>query len=89
MLSRLADAIAQHPRRFLGGAVAFLAVAMVLGTPVAGLLSSGNADDFVDPQAESRLTAERLEGASDRTLSPAILVLVRTEGSVLGRAGLA
>ena len=89
MLSRLAGAIAQHPRRFLGGAVAFLAVAMVLGTPVAGLLSSGNADDFVDPQAESRLTAERLEGASDRTLSPAILVLVRTEGSVLGRAGLA
>ena len=89
MLSRLADALAQHPRRFLGGAVAFLVVAVVFGTPVAGLLSSGNADDFVDPKAESRLTAERLEGTSDRTLSPAILVLVRTEGSVLGRDGLA
>ncbi len=87
MLSRLAHIIAEHPRRFVLAAVAFLAVAVVLGTPVAGLLSAGNADDFVDPRAESRLTSQRLEAELDRTLSPAIIVLVRTDGRVLDREG--
>jgi RND superfamily putative drug exporter len=87
MLSRLAHTIADRPRRFLLAAVAFLAVAVVLGAPVAGLLSAGNADDFVDPGAESRLTSQRLERVLERTLSPAIIVLVRTDGPVLGREG--
>ena len=68
------------------GALVFLAVAVVVGTPVTGLLSSGNADDFVDPSAESRSTSARLERAVERTLSPAILVLVRTDGPVARRA---
>ncbi|MDX6678867.1 MAG: putative drug exporter of the superfamily, partial [Solirubrobacteraceae bacterium] len=87
MLTRLANAIAAQPRRVMLGAVAFFAVAIVLGTPVTGLLSAGNADDFVDPSAESRLTSERLEADVGRTLSPAIIVLVRTDGPVLGAAG--
>jgi len=87
MLSRLAHHIAERPRSFVLAAIAFLAVAVVVGTPVTGLLSAGNADDFVDPGAESRLTAERLEGELERTLSPAVIVLVRTDGPVLGPAG--
>ncbi len=87
MLSRLAHIIADRPRRFLLGAVAFLAVAIVLGSPVAGLLSAGNADDFVDPSAESRLTSQRLERSLKRTLSPAVIVLVRSDGPVLERDG--
>jgi RND superfamily putative drug exporter len=87
MLSRLAHIIAEHPRRFLLGSIAFLVAAVVLGTPVTGLLSSGNADDFVDPGAESRLTSQRLEGAVGRTLTPAVIVLVGTDGPVLGPRG--
>ena len=88
MLSRHAHRIAGHSRRYLIGSLVFFVVAVVFGTPVSGLLSSGNADDFVDPGAESRRTSARLEQAVDRTLSPAILVLVRTDGPVLGRSGL-
>ena len=87
MLSRLANVIAAYPRRFMLGAVAFLAVAVVVGTPVTGLLSAGNADDFVDPSAESRRTSQRLERELRRTLSPAIIVLVRSDTSVLGPRG--
>jgi RND superfamily putative drug exporter len=87
MLSRLANVIAKSPRRFMLGAVAFFAVAVVLGSPVTGLLSAGNADDFVDPSAESRLTSQRLEDKLRRTLSPAIIVLVRSHTSVLGPRG--
>jgi RND superfamily putative drug exporter len=87
MLSRLAHVIAEHPRRFLLGSIAFFAVAVVLGTPVAGLLSTGDADDFVDPAAESRRTSQRLEGELGRTLSPAVIVLVRSDGPVLGPRG--
>jgi RND superfamily putative drug exporter len=87
MLTRLANRIAARPRRFLLAAAAFLAVAVVFGTPVTGLLSAGNADDFVDPNAESRLTSERLEHALGRTLSPAIIVLVRSDGPVTSAAG--
>ncbi|MEA2218854.1 MAG: putative drug exporter of the superfamily, partial [Solirubrobacteraceae bacterium] len=87
MLSRLAHRIADHPRRVLLGALVFLVVAVTVGTPVTGLLSSGNADDFVDPSAESRTTSATLEDTLGRTLSPAILVLVRTDGPVLGPGG--
>lgn len=89
MLSRLAHRIADRPRAFLAGAAVFLLVAVVVGTPVTGLLSSGNADDFVAPKAESTVTAAHLERALGETLSPAIIVLVRTDGRVLDVPGLA
>ncbi|HEY1539390.1 MAG TPA: MMPL family transporter [Solirubrobacteraceae bacterium] len=87
MLSRLANRITDRPRRVLGAAAVFLVVAVVLGTPVTGLLSAGNADDFVDPSSQSTVTSARLERATRQTLSPAVLVLVRTAGPVLGTAG--
>ena len=87
MLSRLAERISDHPRRVLIAALLFFVVALTLGTPVTGLLSAGNADDFVDPAAESRHTSARLERSLGRTLSPAVIVLVRGEEPVLSRAG--
>ena len=65
----------------------FLVVAVAVGTPVTGLLSAGNADDFVDPSAESTLTSADLEERLGRTLSPAVIVLVRSQEPVAGEAG--
>ncbi len=87
MLIGLAHRIADRPRHVLAAAVVFLVAAVLFGTPVTGLLSAGNADDFVDPNAESRLTSAQLEDALGRTLSPAVIVLVRTGGPVTGSAG--
>lgn len=89
MLTRLAERICRRPRSFVVAAFAFLVVAVLVGTPVTGLLSAGNADDFVDPNAESTLAAAHLERKLGRTLSPAVVVLVRTRSRVLGDAGLA
>jgi uncharacterized membrane protein YdfJ with MMPL/SSD domain len=87
MLSRLAQRITDHPRRVLVGAFVFLVVAVVLGTPVTGLLSAGNAVDFVDPSSQSNVTSDHLEHTLGRTLSPAIIVLVRSGAPVLSGAG--
>ena len=87
MLSGLARVVATHPRRLLAAASVFFAVALAFGTPVTGLLSAGNADDFVDPNAESRIASAQLEDALGRTLSPAIIVLVRSSDPVRSAAG--
>jgi len=87
MLRGLADLVASHPRRMLAGAFVFFVAALAFGTPVTGLLSAGNADDFVDPNAESRLASAQLEDALQRTLSPAIIVLVRGSDPVRSAAG--
>ncbi len=87
MMTRLAQRIADHPRRFLAGALVFLVVAIVVGTPVTGLLSAGNADDFVAPDAESTVTSAKLERALGETLTPAVIVLVRSDGKILDGAG--
>ena len=87
MFGRLAQRITDHPRRFLLGALVFLVVAVVVGTPVTGLLSAGNADDFVDPAAQSTVTSAQLEDRLGHTLSPAVIVLVRSQGSIVGEAG--
>jgi uncharacterized membrane protein YdfJ with MMPL/SSD domain len=87
MLSGLARVVATHPRRLLAVAFVFFAAALAFGTPVTGLLSAGNADDFVDPNAESRIASAQLEDALGRTLSPAIIVLVRGSDPVRSAAG--
>jgi len=61
VLSRLAERISDHPRRYLVAAFVFLVVAIGVGTPVTGLLSAGNADDFVAPGAESTVASADLE----------------------------
>ena len=69
MLTGLAQRITDHPRRFLIGAALFFVVAVAFGTPVTGLLSAGNADDFVVPSSQSTSTSSHLEKRLGRTLS--------------------
>ena len=57
-----------------------VAVCIVFGGPVAGLLSTG--DDFADPGSESEVTAERIEDTTGRDASPAVVALVELPGPV-------
>ena len=80
MLRRAADLAYARPRRVLGATIAVFVVCIVFGGPVAGLLSTG--DDFADPGSESEVTAERIEDATGRDPSPAVVALVELPGPV-------
>ena len=80
MLRRAADLAYARPRRVLGATIAVFVVCIVFGGPVAGLLSTG--DDFADPGSESEVTAERIEDATGRDPSPAVVALVDLPGPV-------
>ena len=82
MLRRAADLAYARPRRVLGATIAVFVVCIVFGGPVAGLLSTG--DDFADPGSESEVTAERIEDATGRDPSPAVVALVDLPGPVEG-----
>jgi uncharacterized membrane protein YdfJ with MMPL/SSD domain len=75
VIGPLARLVTTHPRRVLGGAVALLLVAFVVGAPVAGLLSTG--DNFSDPGSESIAASDRLDAAQDLEAEPFAIVLVR------------
>ncbi len=75
MLRSAAELAYARPRRVLAATVAAFVVCVVLGGPVAGLLSTG--DDFADPGAESELVQERIERATGHSRSPQIVALVR------------
>ncbi|HWC25316.1 MAG TPA: efflux RND transporter permease subunit [Solirubrobacteraceae bacterium] len=87
MLSRLARLVTERPRRVLVAAVAFLAVAIAFGAPVAGKLSVDPDLDFIDARAESNVTGDELRAAVGSGLSPGIVVLVRTGEPVRSDAG--
>jgi RND superfamily putative drug exporter len=78
MLAALARLATRRPRRVLGATALLFVVAVVVGGPVAGLLSTGN--DFADPGAESIAAGERIEAAAGVEPSPSIIVLVRPQG---------
>ena len=86
MLSRLARLVGSHPRRVLLAAFALLLVAAPIGGPVAGLLST-DTNDFADPGADSAVAADRLERAVGRSLTPGIVVLVRSAAPIASGAG--
>jgi uncharacterized membrane protein YdfJ with MMPL/SSD domain len=75
VLTRLAQLTTTRPRRVLLITLVAFLVAVVLGGPVAGLLSTG--DDFSDPGSENVAAAERLERAAGMEASPSIIALVR------------
>ncbi|HEX8204960.1 MAG TPA: MMPL family transporter [Solirubrobacteraceae bacterium] len=75
MLDRLATVAQERPRRVLLATLAAFAVAVALGAPVAGLLSSD--DEFDDPGSESERAARRLDSLSSADQSPGVVVLVR------------
>jgi uncharacterized membrane protein YdfJ with MMPL/SSD domain len=74
VLRRAADLAHSHPRRVLRATVLAFVLCVMLGSPVAGRLSTG--DDFADPGAESEVTRERIEHTTGRDDSP-VVALVR------------
>ena len=87
MLSALARLVTEQPRRVLIAAAAFLVVAVTLGGPVAAKLSVDPDRDFVDSSSESTVTSDRLSDALGRSLSPGVIVLVRSQTPVRSEAG--
>jgi len=87
MLTSIARLVTAHPRRVLVATVAFLALAVGFGTPVAGMLSVDPDVDFIDPKAESKVTGDTLREAVGRGLSPGIVVLVSADRPVGSEAG--
>jgi RND superfamily putative drug exporter len=87
VLSAIARLVTSQPRRVLAATLVFLAVCVGFGAPVTGRLSVDPDIDFIDPGAESNITGKRLRAATGRGLSPAILVLVASDGPVRSAAG--
>ena len=78
-LNRLAAVVARHPWRVVIGGLLFLAVAGILGGPVAGLLQGGG---FQDPRSESVIAATRLRDATGINADYGVVALVRLPGDV-------
>jgi RND superfamily putative drug exporter len=87
VLSAVARLVTTHPRRVLVGVVAFLALAAGFGAPVASKLTVDPDLDFIDPHSESNVTGAALRRAIGRSLSPGIVVLVRSPSPVTEGAG--
>lgn len=85
MFRALADLATDRPRRILLATLAALLVAAAVGGPVAGLLNTGDA--FTDPDAESRVAAERLARAAGAQSRPGYIALVRPGTDVRSAAG--
>lgn len=75
-LRRLLHALHDHPRRALVAVFLVVAVAGVIGGPVAGALQSDGG--FAPPTAESVRAVERIEAATGLEPSPGIVLLVDT-----------
>jgi RND superfamily putative drug exporter len=75
MLERLGNITAARPRRTLIILLAFVALAAVVGGPIAGQLESG--DGFRTDSSESTRADEQLERATGEDTSPGIVLLVR------------
>jgi RND superfamily putative drug exporter len=87
VLAALARLVTAQPRRVLVATAAFLVLCIAVGAPVAGKLSVDPDVDFIDPQSESHVTGNELRRATGRSLSPGILVLVRSDGPARSGAG--
>jgi uncharacterized membrane protein YdfJ with MMPL/SSD domain len=71
--SRVVRALHAFPRRSLLAVLLFVALAGVVGGPVAGALDSG--DGFAPADADSVLAVERIEAATGEQPSPGIVLL--------------
>src|SRR6516165_8433798 len=74
MLTSLADAAIRHPRRLALAALAFLAIAALVGGPTAGLLQAR--DSFQDPSSQSARAKTVLEHATGGEPQAGVLALV-------------
>ncbi len=80
LLSRLAGLLYAAPRRSLLVILAFVAIAGVIGGPVAGALETEGG--FDPPNAESVRAVERIEAATGREPTPGVLLLVDNPAAV-------
>jgi uncharacterized membrane protein YdfJ with MMPL/SSD domain len=83
-MSRLAALLARRPWRVVGLAVAFLAIAVVVGGPLTGNLTSAG---FEDPDAEFVAARDNLRDASGVNPNPGIIALVEPGTDVRTGAG--
>src|SRR5438046_1396216 len=81
MLERLGSLSAARPRRTLIVVLAFIALAGVVGGPVAGRLSSDGG--FAPGSSESTRADEQIQRATGRDTSPGIVLVVRGSRSEL------
>ena len=72
-MSRLANLVSRRPWRVVSIAVLFLLVAVIVGGPLTGNLSSAG---FEDPDAQFVQARERLEDASGADPGPGLIALV-------------
>ena len=86
MFERLARVINRLPWVVVGVAIAFAAIAGVLGGPVAKSLQVGG---FQDPSTQSSLAIDRLQSASGLRADGGIVALVRTSDGATSDAAMA
>jgi uncharacterized membrane protein YdfJ with MMPL/SSD domain len=79
-LHRLAAVVAGHPWRVVSAGLLFLAIAGILGGPVAGLLQGGG---FQDPRSQSVIAAARLRDATGINADYGVVALVRLPGDIM------
>ncbi len=87
MLSAIARLVTAQPRRVLAVTIALFAVAVVFGAPVTSKLAVEADTDFINPSAESNATGDELRRAIGRSLTPPVVVLVRSGEPVRSAAG--
>ena len=77
MLERIANLTWNHPRKILGAALLFAAVAGFFGHDVERHLKAAG---FTDPSSESEIAGDVLAGALGHSAQPGLVVLVRAKG---------
>ena len=85
MLQRLGSLSGARPRRTLAIVFLFIAVAGVIGGPIAGKLDAG--DGFTTKSSESSRAYEQIQAATGRESSPGIVLLVESEPDRLEQRG--
>lgn len=83
-MSHLAALLSRRPWRVVLIAIAFMAVAVVVGGPLTGNLTSAG---FEDPNAEWVAARESLESASGANPGPGVIALVQTGSDARTGAG--
>ena len=87
VLAAIARLVISRPRAVIGAALALLALAAAFGVSVTSRLSVDPDLDFIDPASESSVAGRELRQAAGRSLSPGIVVLVRSRAPVRSAAG--
>src|ERR1700733_12367806 len=87
MLTALTTRISSHPRRSLAVVLAFVIIAGVVGTPVAGMLKSSGG--FAPGSSDSQVATNLLEHATGAAPGAGVVLLVRTPHGAHRQASIA